>query len=112
MSGGPGSLFIVFGLSLMLAVFIFIFARKKVVESSQFHNGGEMIKFIPYSCGEYFFHDIQSRINLERFMVYITYFLIFDIAGFILAVSFNLLVFPVIIYVTVILASVILVAKR
>lgn len=106
------SLFMVFGLSLLLAFLIFIVARKSPVRSNYVHNGSGIIKFIPYSCGEYFFHDLNSRINLERFMIYAIYFLIFDVAGFILAVSFNLLVFPVIIYIAVILASVILVVKR
>lgn len=112
MNGGPLSLLIVFGLSLLLGVFIFILGRRSIAKSSTVHDGGGTFKFIPYSCGENFFHDVGSRINLERFMIYAIYFLIFDVAGFILAISFNLLVLAVITYAIIALASIMLVAKR
>lgn len=77
-----------------------------------YRNGGEYTKLTPYSCGEHLVHDVQSRINLERFLLYAVYFLIFDVAAFILAISFNLLALSVLVYALIMLSSVILVVKR
>lgn len=112
MNGEPAVLPIVFGVAFMLGVLIFTLGQRSSVKSSSLHNGGGTVKFTPYSCGEYLLHDIQSRINLERFLLYAIYFLIFDAAAFILAVSFNLLITAVIIYSLIILFSVLLMVKR
>jgi len=45
-------------------------------------------KLAPYACGE----DLPARkfqVNVRRFFIYITYFMIFDISAFILATSFS-----------------------
>ena len=44
-------------------------------------------KLAPYACGE----DMPGRkfqMELERFFLYVTYFMIFDISAFLLALSF------------------------
>lgn len=112
MNAGAISFITIFGLSLMLGIFIFILGKRSEVKPRPVHNGGGIIKFMPYSCGENFPFDLRSRINLERFMMYAIYFLIFDIAAFILAISFNLLSIAVIVYSALILASISLIVKR
>lgn len=45
-------------------------------------------KLAPYACGE----DMPGRkfqVDLERFFLYVTYFMIFDISAFMLALSFT-----------------------
>lgn len=112
MNGGPAVLAIVFGLAVILGALIFMLGRRSSAKPSPAHNGGGTSKYIPYSCGEYSLHDIQSRINLERFLLYAIFFLIFDVAAFILAISFNLLTLAVIAYTLIIMSPVLLMAKR
>ncbi|MEM1584313.1 MAG: NADH-quinone oxidoreductase subunit A [Nitrososphaerota archaeon] len=83
-----------------------------MVNSRLVHNGSGIIKLMPYSCGENFPFDVRSRIDLERFMIYAIYFLVLDVAAFILAISFNLLSLAVITYSALILASISLMVKR
>lgn len=44
-------------------------------------------KFAPYACGEDFPAE-ELKVNLERFFIFVVYFLIFDVLAFILATSF------------------------
>ncbi|MBC7113386.1 MAG: NADH-quinone oxidoreductase subunit A [Candidatus Methanomethyliales bacterium] len=44
-------------------------------------------KLAPYACGEEFQIE-EHGINMERFLIYALYFLIFDVLTFIMAVSF------------------------
>lgn len=111
MNVGLAAFLTAFGLALTIGTLIFILGRRGTAKPSPLHNGGTA-KFIPYSCGEYLLHDISSGINLERFMVYSLYFLIFDVAAFILAISFNTLALAVIMYALVLLSSILLVVKR
>ncbi|MFQ6064150.1 MAG: NADH-quinone oxidoreductase subunit A [Candidatus Bathyarchaeia archaeon] len=65
-------------------------------------------KVAPYACGE----DLPARkfqVDVERFLVYAVYFLIFDILAFILATSLNTQgIFPAVYAVIVLMAVVIL----
>jgi len=57
----------------------------------------------PYACGEAL-PAKKLQINIERFFVYVTLFMIFDITAFLLSLSFNArFVYPLIF--TVIIAS-------
>ena len=52
-------------------------------------------KLVPYACGEEY-PAKKVQVNMERFFLYITFFLIFDISAFLLAVSFgNQGIYPV-----------------
>jgi len=45
-------------------------------------------KFSSYACGE----DLSAKkfqVNIQRFFLYVTYFMIFDISAFMLGLSFN-----------------------
>lgn len=44
-------------------------------------------KLAPYACGEEFQIE-EHGINMERFLIYALYFLIFDVLTFIMAISF------------------------
>lgn len=44
-------------------------------------------KLSPYACGEEFQVE-EHGINMERFLIYALYFLIFDVLTFIMAISF------------------------
>ena len=65
-------------------------------------------KVAPYACGE----DLPAQrlqVDVERFLIYAIYFLIFDILAFILATSLNTPGhFPVIYALTVLMAVVVL----
>ena len=65
-------------------------------------------KVAPYACGE----DLPAQrlqVDVERFLIYAVYFLIFDILAFILATSLNTLGhFPVIYALIVLMAVVVL----
>jgi NADH:ubiquinone oxidoreductase subunit 3 (subunit A) len=62
-------------------------------------------KTVPYACGE----DLpaeESRIDLERFLIYAVYFLIFDVLAFILATSFFATGLLPVAYISVVLVAV------
>lgn len=44
-------------------------------------------KVMPYACGENLPAE-ESRVDLERFLVYALYFLIFDVISFVIVTSF------------------------
>jgi len=46
------------------------------------------VKFEPYACGEPL-PAKKIQINIERFFLYVTLFMIFDITAFLLSLSFN-----------------------
>ncbi len=71
----------VFAISLAVVVLIFLLGSRGTAKGAT--GGG---KTEPYACGE----DLpaeESKIDLERFLIYAVYFLIFDILAFVLATS-------------------------
>lgn len=64
-------------------------------------------KVAPYACGE----DLPPRklqVDVERFLIYAVYFLIFDILAFILATSLNRPGYFPAIYATIVLMAIII----
>ncbi len=79
----PFLLPIIFGVSLVLALTIHWTSGRMMTKG----RGINPAKTEPYSCGE----DLpveDLRIDLERFLIFAVYFLIFDILAFVLATSF------------------------
>ena len=77
------SLPFIFLLSLLIALILYLVGRKVGAKSKQSAD-----KVAPYTGGE----DLPAhklQIDVERFLVYAVYFLIFDILAFTLATSFN-----------------------
>ena len=73
----------IFVLSLTLSVLLYLIgsAVSPKVE-------GSADKLAPYACGE----DLPAekfQVNVRRFFLYVTFFMIFDISAFILATSFG-----------------------
>ncbi|MGA2573665.1 MAG: NADH-quinone oxidoreductase subunit A [Candidatus Methanomethylicaceae archaeon] len=72
-----------FGLSLAIVLLIYFIGGKISAKGVAKGTG----KNEPYACGE----DLpaeESRVDLEKFLVFALYFLIFDILAFVLATSF------------------------
>ena len=97
------SLPFIFLLSLLIALILYLVGRKVGAKSKQSAD-----KVAPYTGGE----DLPAhklQIDVERFLVYAVYFLIFDILAFILATSLITPgVFPVLYALIVLMAVVIL----
>lgn len=80
------SLPFIFLLAFLVSSFLYIVGSKiapKVKETKR-PDG----KLAPYACGE----DMPARkfqVNIQRFFLYVTYFMIFDISAFMLALSFS-----------------------
>ncbi|MCQ5340808.1 MAG: NADH-quinone oxidoreductase subunit A [Candidatus Methanomethylicia archaeon] len=71
---------IVIALLIVLSIF---FIGRKFSQKQKYDKE----KFLPYACGE----DLpveEVRINLEKFLIFALYFLIFDVITYIIAVSF------------------------
>jgi len=83
MTGGlPYILVIVFGVSLATAVIIYLLGGKLAPKSEPTKE-----KNAPYSCGE---HGPvkEAKVDLERFLTYAVFFLIFDVLAFVTMTSF------------------------
>ncbi|MEN2974618.1 MAG: hypothetical protein ABDH32_03450 [Candidatus Caldarchaeales archaeon] len=108
---GIESLPIVFGFALLLGLFIFLLGYRssnKAYKTHNPYNGGTLVKFTPYACGEIvpqILQSIGSRINLERFFLFAVYFLVLDVAIFMLILSFQYISIEVLIYTITILGS-------
>jgi NADH:ubiquinone oxidoreductase subunit 3 (subunit A) len=91
----------VFGISLLIAATIYLIGgRVKPKVSSQ-----DVRKTESYACGEVL--PVQElRVDLERFLIFAVYFLIFDVLAFTLATSFFTLGLTPAIYSLVVLAAV------
>jgi NADH:ubiquinone oxidoreductase subunit 3 (subunit A) len=75
------SLPFIFFLSLLIGLFLYLIGRRVGASGEESTN-----KFSPYACGE----DLPARklqVDVEKFLIYAVYFLIFDILAFILATS-------------------------
>jgi NADH:ubiquinone oxidoreductase subunit 3 (subunit A) len=97
----PFILPLVFGVSLMVAVIIYLIGGKISAKGSQNVPG----KTAPYACGE----DTpleEVKIGLERFLTFAVYFLIFDIFAFVMVTSFYIGGLMPIVYALIVLMSV------
>jgi NADH:ubiquinone oxidoreductase subunit 3 (subunit A) len=95
------SLLVVFSISLAAVLLIFFLGGRGSSKSTA-KTGG---KAEPYACGE----DLpaeESRVDLERFLVYAVYFLIFDVLAFVLATSYYSTGFMPVAYISVVLVAV------
>ncbi len=97
------SLPFIFFLSLLIGLIFYLVGRIAGARGKETPG-----KVAPYACGE----DLPARkfqVDVERFLVYAVYFLIFDILAFILATSLNTPgIFPAVYAVIVLMAVVIL----
>ncbi len=99
--GGAFPLISGFALSLLIIVIIYLIGRRIAPKGGK--AGGA--KTDPYACGE----DLpaeESRIDLERFLIFALFFLIFDVAAFMVATSYFTLGLMPVVYVSVILVAV------
>jgi len=96
------SLPLIFFLSLLIALFLYLIGRRVGARGEESTN-----KLSPYACGE----DLPARklqVDVEKFLIYAVYFLIFDILAFILATSLvTPSIFPVM-YAAVVLMAVLI----
>ena len=100
MSDIPFVLPLVFGVSLLAAIVIFLIG-KRIAPKGQNIAG----KNAPYACGEEMTVE-EVKFDLERFLTFAVYFLIFDVLAFVTVTSFfNVGVMPII-YALVVLMSV------
>jgi NADH:ubiquinone oxidoreductase subunit 3 (subunit A) len=89
----------IFGISILIALVIYFAGR----HSKSFPEGS--MKTAPYACGENMPAQ-EMRVDLNRFLIFAVYFLIFDVLAFTMATSYdNLGVMPVV-YSLVLLMSV------
>jgi NADH:ubiquinone oxidoreductase subunit 3 (subunit A) len=94
------SLPVVFFLSLVVGLILYLVGW--IVAAKGEKTAG---KLAPYACGE----DLPARkfqVNVEEFLIYAVYFLIFDILAFILATSLNTPGYLPIVYTLIVLMAV------
>ena len=75
---------LLFGVSFLVAIIIFIAGSLVSVQVSLKTKLG----LTPYACGEAF-PTVKLQVNLDNFFIYLTLFLIFDVAAFLLVLSFE-----------------------
>lgn len=73
---------LVAALAMLLMAIIFIIGGKISQKGSK-----DPEKLAPYACGEDISFE-EARINLEKFLIFALYFLIFDVITYIMAISF------------------------
>jgi len=74
----------VFVISLAIASAIYLISGRISARGSSANTG----KTAPYACGE----DLpaeEAKVDLERFLVFAVYFLVFDVLAFAMATSFS-----------------------
>lgn len=98
---------LIFVLSILLGVILYIFGSiiaPKVKKTTE--------KLAPYACGE----DLPAeklQVSTEKFFIYATYFLIFDVVAFMLATSLGKPgFFPILFIAIILVASVVLFSVR
>jgi NADH:ubiquinone oxidoreductase subunit 3 (subunit A) len=79
----PFILPLVFGVSLVAALVIYTIGGRISAKGSQNETG----KTAPYACGEEITVG-EVKVDLERFLTFAVYFLIFDVLAFITVTSF------------------------
>lgn len=90
-----------FALALLIISLLYL-AGKRIAPKS---GGSDGARTDPYACGE----DLpaeESRIDLERFLIFALFFLIFDVAAFVVATSYLSLGIMPVIYVSIIMVAV------
>jgi NADH:ubiquinone oxidoreductase subunit 3 (subunit A) len=92
---------IVFGISLALAVAIYVASGRIRAKPSSESSG----KSEAYACGESMPVE-DLKVDLERFLVFAVYFLIFDVLAFTMATSFLTLGLAPVAYSLIVLAAV------
>lgn len=75
---------LLFAVSFLVALIIFIAGSLTSVRVSRKTKLG----LTPYACGEAF-PAAKLQVNLENFFLYLTLFLIFDVAAFLVVLSFE-----------------------
>jgi NADH:ubiquinone oxidoreductase subunit 3 (subunit A) len=96
------SLPFIFLLSLLVGLVIYWFGGRVGAKGQKSAD-----KVAPYACGE----DLPPRklqVDVERFLIYAVYFLIFDILAFILATSLNTPGYFPVIYATIVLMAIVI----
>ena len=103
----PFILPVVFGVSLLFALVIFLIGKRIAPKGQNVKD-----KTAPYACGENITVG-EVKVDLERFLTFAVYFLIFDVVAFVMVTSFyNLGVIPVIYLLVVSVAFATLVFSR
>jgi NADH:ubiquinone oxidoreductase subunit 3 (subunit A) len=78
------SLPLIFAVSLGISVLLYLIG--KIISPKSKKTKG---KLAPYACGE----ELPPRkiqVNVRSFFLYVTYFMIFDVSAFLLAMSFSI----------------------
>jgi NADH:ubiquinone oxidoreductase subunit 3 (subunit A) len=99
-SGIPFILPIVFGVSLIIALVIYLIGGKISAKGTRTSGGSA-----PYSCGEEGPVG-EVKVNLERFLTFATYFLIFDVLAFVLVTSYYSIGIMPVLYALIVLSAV------
>jgi len=107
MQGEALLLLVVFVTTLLLTILIYWVGGKYSAKGGKSEG-----KLSPYSCGEDLPYEGELRVNLERFLIYAVYFLIFDVIAFMLVVSFKITPIHAVTYALITLISVIFMIKR
>ena len=103
----PFLLPIVFGVSLLVAIVIYLVGQ-------QISPRGQNVagKTAPYACGEEITVK-EVKVDLERFLTFAVYFLIFDVLAFVMVTSFyNIGIMPIIYSLVVLMAVAMLIFSR
>jgi len=90
-----------FALSLLIVLIIYLVGRR-IAPMGDKESGA---KTDPYACGE----DLpaeESRIDLERFLIFALFFLVFDVAAFMVATSYFALGIMPVIYISIVIVAV------
>jgi NADH:ubiquinone oxidoreductase subunit 3 (subunit A) len=99
-SGVPYILPLIFGVSLVAAIVIYRVGGRLAPKSSQSAD-----KNAQYSCGEQVPLK-EAKLDLERFLTFAVYFLIFDVLAFVTMTSFYAKDFLPVVYSMVVLTAV------
>jgi len=99
-SGVPYILPIVFAFSIVAALLIYSLGGKLAPKSAQNKE-----KNAPYNCGEQGPLN-EAKLDLERFLTFAIYFLIFDVVAFVTMTSFYAVNFLPLIYTVIVLVAV------
>jgi NADH:ubiquinone oxidoreductase subunit 3 (subunit A) len=99
-SGLPFILPVVFGVSLVAALLIYSVGGRLAPKSIQSKE-----KNAPYNCGEQGPVN-EAKLDLERFLTFAIYFLIFDVVAFVTMTSFYATGFLPVVYSLIVLVAV------
>jgi NADH:ubiquinone oxidoreductase subunit 3 (subunit A) len=75
---------LIFGISFLVGILIYLagsHVSARIPRKTQ-------LGFTPYACGEAFL-TTKLQVNLENFFLYLSFFLIFDVAAFLLVLSYE-----------------------